>query len=83
MKKFSHGPGELRLWERSHCLLDLPRAFRCPGVPVLPILAVAACLFLMLNLQAVTWIAFAVWLTIGLAIYFSYGVRHSRITAVE
>src|ERR1700712_74732 len=56
---------------------DLPRAFRCPGVPVLPILAVAACLFLMLNLQAVTWIAFAVWLTIGLVIYFSYSKWHS------
>jgi basic amino acid/polyamine antiporter, APA family len=46
---------------------DLPRAFRCPGVPVVPVLAVAACLFLMLNLQAVTWIAFAAWLAIGLA----------------
>src|SRR6195952_1177375 len=56
---------------------DLPRAFRCPGVPVVPVLAVAACLFLMLNLQAVTWIAFAVWLTIGLVIYFSYSKWHS------
>lgn len=58
---------------------DLPRAFRCPGVPVAPVLAVAACLFLMLNLQAVTWIAFAVWLAIGLAIYFSYSRWHSKL----
>jgi APA family basic amino acid/polyamine antiporter len=58
---------------------DLPRAFRCPGVPVLPILAVAACLFLMLNLQTVTWIAFVAWLAIGLAIYFSYSRWHSKL----
>ena len=56
---------------------DLPRAFRCPGVPVVPVLAVASCLFLMMNLQAMTWIAFAVWLVIGLAIYFLYSRRHS------
>jgi APA family basic amino acid/polyamine antiporter len=43
------------------------------------VLAVAACLFLMLNLQAVTWIAFVVWLAIGLAIYFGYSRRHSKL----
>src|SRR5471032_1770890 len=58
---------------------DLPRAFRCPGVPVVPVLAVAACLFLMLNLKAVTWIAFVAWLAIGLAIYFGYSRRHSKL----
>jgi len=56
---------------------DLPRAFRCPGVPVVPVLAVASCLFLMINLQAMTWIAFGVWLEIGLAIYFLYSRRNS------
>jgi basic amino acid/polyamine antiporter, APA family len=56
---------------------DLPRAFRCPGVPVVPVLAVASCLFLMINLQPVTWIAFAVWLVIGLVTYFAYSRRHS------
>jgi basic amino acid/polyamine antiporter, APA family len=58
---------------------DLPRAFRCPGVPVVPVLAVLACLFLMLNLKAVTWIAFVAWLAIGLAIYFSYSRSHSKL----
>ncbi|SAL15880.1 amino acid permease [Caballeronia udeis] len=58
---------------------DMPRAFRCPGVPVVPVLAVLACLFLMLNLQAVTWIAFVVWLAIGLAIYFGYSRWHSKL----
>jgi basic amino acid/polyamine antiporter, APA family len=58
---------------------DLPRAFRCPGVPVVPLLAVASCLFLMLNLKRVTWIAFAAWLAIGLLIYFGYSRRHSKL----
>ncbi|KND56529.1 Amino acid transporter [Candidatus Paraburkholderia kirkii] len=58
---------------------DLPRAFRCPGVPVVSVLAVASCLFLMANLQAMTWIAFGVWLVIGLAIYFLYSRRHALL----
>jgi APA family basic amino acid/polyamine antiporter len=57
----------------------LPRAFRCPGVPVVPLLAVASCLFLMLNLKRFTWIAFGVWLAIGLLIYFGYSRRHSKL----
>lgn len=58
---------------------DLPRAFRCPGVPVVPILAVASCLFLMLNLAWITWVAFVAWLLIGLLIYFLYSRHHSRL----
>ncbi|TDV18605.1 amino acid permease [Paraburkholderia caballeronis] len=58
---------------------DLPRAFRCPGVPVVPVLAVASCLFLMVNLQPITWIAFVAWLVIGMVIYFGYSRHHSRL----
>ncbi|CAG9175467.1 amino acid permease [Cupriavidus respiraculi] len=56
---------------------DLPRAFRCPGVPVVPLLSVAFCLFLMAHLQLRTWIAFLTWLAIGLAIYFLYARRNA------
>ncbi|WP_011296440.1 amino acid permease [Cupriavidus necator] len=56
---------------------DLPRAFRCPGVPVVPLLSAGFCLFLMAHLQALTWIAFLVWLVIGLAIYFLYARRNA------
>ncbi|MGH3829408.1 MAG: amino acid permease [Pseudonocardiaceae bacterium] len=59
---------------------DLHRAFRCPGVPVVPILAVLASLYLMLNLPAATWIRFIVWMVIGFAVYFTYGARHSRLS---
>jgi APA family basic amino acid/polyamine antiporter len=60
---------------------QLPRAFRCPGVPVVPVLAVAACVFLMANLQWITWVAFLVWLAIGLVIYFGYARRRSLLVA--
>ncbi len=58
---------------------ELPRAFRCPGVPVVPVLAVLASFYLMLNLPAATWIRFVVWMVIGLVVYFAYGARRSRL----
>ncbi|MDF3838615.1 amino acid permease [Cupriavidus basilensis] len=56
---------------------DLPRAFRCPGVPVVPLLSVGFCLFLMAHLQPLTWVAFLAWLALGLAIYFLYARRNA------
>ncbi|WP_425429020.1 amino acid permease [Streptomyces vietnamensis] len=58
---------------------DLHRAFRTPWVPVLPIVSVAASLWLMLNLPGETWFRFAVWMVIGLFVYFLYGRGHSRL----
>jgi APA family basic amino acid/polyamine antiporter len=58
---------------------DLERAFRCPGVPVVPILAVLAAFYLMLNLPTATWVRFLVWMAIGFVVYFVYGARHSRL----
>jgi APA family basic amino acid/polyamine antiporter len=53
------------------------RPFRVPFVPWLPMLAVAACLFLAAGLPFITWMRFAIWLLVGLAIYFLYGRRRS------
>jgi APA family basic amino acid/polyamine antiporter len=58
---------------------DLERAFRCPGVPVVPILAALASIYLMLNLPGATWWRFVVWMAIGLVVYFLYGARRSRL----
>ncbi|WP_322922230.1 amino acid permease [Paenibacillus campi] len=58
---------------------DLKRGFRVPFVPVLPILSALGCVYLMLQLQALTWITFFIWLAIGLVIYFAYGRRHSLL----
>ncbi|MFE3291169.1 amino acid permease [Rhodococcus sp. NPDC059234] len=56
---------------------DLPRGFRVPLVPLVPVLAVAACGWLMLNLSVETWIRFVVWMVVGVAVYFAYGYRKS------
>ncbi|MGW2656394.1 amino acid permease [Streptomyces sp. NPDC001478] len=57
---------------------DLHRAFRTPWVPVLPLLSVAASVWLMLNLPAETWLRFGIWMVIGVVVYFAYGRGHSR-----
>jgi APA family basic amino acid/polyamine antiporter len=62
---------------------DLPRAFSVPGVPVVPILSALASFYLMLNLPAATWVRFFVWMAIGLVVYASYGMRHSRQAVSE
>jgi APA family basic amino acid/polyamine antiporter len=57
-----------------------PRPFRCPWVPWVPLLAMGSCLYLMLELPWITWVRFAVWLAIGLVIYFAYGMRRSTLS---
>jgi APA family basic amino acid/polyamine antiporter len=58
---------------------DRPRPFRTPGMPFVPIIAILACVFLMIQLPRITWIRFVLWLAIGAVIYGLYGVRHSRL----
>ena len=60
---------------------DLPRSFRVPGVPVVPILSVLASFYLMLNLPGVTWLRFVIWMAVGLVVYAAYGYRRSRLAA--
>jgi APA family basic amino acid/polyamine antiporter len=57
------------------------RPFRVPLVPLVPILSVAACMFLAAGLPWITWVRFGVWLAIGLVIYLSYGRRRSVLNA--
>ena len=58
---------------------DLERPFRTPFVPLVPILGIFTCLFMMVFLPADTWIRLIVWMAIGLIIYFAYSKSHSRI----
>ena len=58
---------------------DAERPFRAPLVPLVPILGIVFCLTLMLSLPSVNWLRLAVWLGIGLVIYFAYGRHHSRL----
>ncbi|MDL9944997.1 amino acid permease [Gordonia sp. ABSL11-1] len=58
---------------------DLERGFTVPGGPIIPVLAIIACVWLMLNLSALTWIRFVIWMVIGVAVYFLYSQRHSMV----
>lgn len=62
-----------------HTRPDLKRNFRVPLSPVLPIISVLACAYLMLNLSVATWIRFVIWMAIGLVVYLGYGRRHARL----
>jgi len=55
------------------------RAFKTPWVPVIPMLGVIACVYLMLGLPWITWLRFALWLFVGMVVYFFYGFRRSRL----
>lgn len=58
---------------------DLPRSFKVPLSPWLPILSAVICGYLMLNLSVETWLRFLIWLVIGFLIYFLYSRSHSRL----
>src|SRR6476646_6286118 len=60
---------------------EIPRPFRTPLVPIVPILAILICGYMMYSLPGDTWIRLIVWLVIGLVIYFLYGKNHSRIAS--
>lgn len=59
---------------------EVPRQFRVPGGIVLPALGILSCGAVMVSLDLLTWVRLIVWLVIGLAIYFTYGIRNSRLS---
>ncbi|MFL5613674.1 MAG: amino acid permease [Gemmatimonadaceae bacterium] len=58
---------------------NIPRPFRTPLVPVVPILGILICGYMMYGLPNDTWIRLVVWMALGLIIYFLYGIKHSRV----
>lgn len=55
------------------------RTFKVPLSPLVPLLGVASCIFLMTGLPGITWVRFVVWLIVGLLVYFFYSINHSVI----
>jgi basic amino acid/polyamine antiporter, APA family len=70
------------VWVLRHTRPDLPRPFKAPFVPFVPILGMLSCLALMLTLPLDTWIRLGVWLALGLVVYFRYGRKHSTLRRV-
>ncbi|MFL6025333.1 MAG: amino acid permease [Friedmanniella sp.] len=62
---------------------DMRRPFRVPLSPLLPAIGVACCLYLIAQLPVTTYLRFIVWLAVGLVIYFTYSIRHSRLRLGE
>ncbi len=58
---------------------DLPRKFRVPWVPVLPILGIIVCAAMIYGLGWTNWLRLIAWLAIGMIIYFGYGIKHSKL----
>lgn len=58
---------------------DVERPFRTPWVPLVPILGAVICFVQMAALPFDTWLRLFIWMAIGFAIYFLYGVRHSKV----
>jgi APA family basic amino acid/polyamine antiporter len=58
---------------------DRPRPFKAPLIWVVSIGGAAACVFVMYGLPGRTWMRFAIWTAIGIALYFAYGFRHSNL----
>jgi APA family basic amino acid/polyamine antiporter len=67
------------VWVMRRKMPELPRAFKTPMVPLVPILGIFTCLFMMVFLPMDTWIRLLVWMLIGMDIYLVYGAKHSRL----
>ncbi|RZQ60397.1 amino acid permease [Amycolatopsis suaedae] len=59
---------------------DLPRGFKCPGMPVVPIIGIAFSIWLTTFLTAETWLRFGIWFAVGLLVYFAYSRRNSVLS---
>jgi APA family basic amino acid/polyamine antiporter len=62
---------------------NLPRPFKTPLVPLVPILGMCSAFYLMIKLPLLTWEVLVIWLIVGLGIYFGYSVKHSKVQAMS
>ena len=62
---------------------DVPRSFRTPLVPFVPIAGVAVCFYLMYSLTSESWLRLIIWMALGVLIYFVYGKQKSKLNKGE
>lgn len=67
------------VWIMRHTLPDVPRPFRTPWVPFVPIMGIITCVGMMLFLPWDTWLRLIVWMAIGIIIYYGYGKKNSKV----
>src|SRR3984885_8161393 len=61
----------------------MPRPFKTPLVPLVPILGICSAFYLMIKLPLLTWEVLVIWLIVGLGIYFGYSIKHSKVQAMS
>ena len=71
------------IWIMRNTHPELPRPFKTPLVPLVPILGILCNLAMMLGLGWSNWARLIVWLAIGLAIYFGYSRHHSHLSRIR
>ncbi|MGH8481550.1 MAG: amino acid permease, partial [Nevskiaceae bacterium] len=62
---------------------DLPRPFKVPLYPFLPVAGIVVCSGLMLALPGLTWVAFGLWMLLGMVVYFGYSYSHSVLAQAQ
>ncbi len=67
------------VWVMRVKMPDAPRSFKTPLVPLVPILGIGTCLFMMVFLPGDTWLRLFIWMAIGIAVYFLYSQHHSHL----
>jgi basic amino acid/polyamine antiporter, APA family len=67
------------VWILRHRYPEMERPFKTPLVPLVPILGMLSALYLMITLPLITWEVLVLWLILGLVIYFTYSIRHSKV----
>jgi APA family basic amino acid/polyamine antiporter len=58
---------------------DLPRGFRVPFYPWVPIASIVFSMFVVIGLPTITFVIFGVWVAVWMGFYFLYGIKHSRL----
>jgi len=71
------------VWMLRHTRPEVPRPFRTPWVPLVPVLGVLSCLALMSGLPWATWERLIIWMAIGLTVYVCFGLRRSHIARAQ
>ncbi|CAH9019886.1 amino acid permease [Candidatus Nitrosacidococcus sp. I8] len=62
---------------------NLSRPFQTPCSPIIPILGILSCVYLMIHLSRDTWVHFFIWIVVGLIVYFIYSFRHSKLACAK
>ena len=66
-----------------HTQPNLVRSFKTPGMPLIPLLGILSCIYLMANLPLITMLRFVVWMILGIVIYFGFSQKNSKLQLNE